>query len=229
MQMLDGFHAARCSAGSRSSSRTITWLRDMQMVAWAWDKQEGCQCSTLLFIYFPPSKLKRNAKSFSAACMTGSLSWRETALQNPESASGRSLYGSWKNTTTVWQCDGWKHTGPARRWKKRNLSAVPYAENGENVPACTFGKKRHDATQETFYWLKHSDLWHKRSRMFSTSAWWNFSWKRKRKINQMPINTVNQYPPPPVGLLDITLPESSKHHHAPFLCSVACLFQRVSW
>lgn len=103
MQMLDGFHAARCSAGSRSSGRTITWLRDMQMVAWAWDKQEGCKYSTLLFIFFPPSKLKRNAKSFSAACMTGSLSWWETALQNPESASGRSLDGSWKNSTGYWR------------------------------------------------------------------------------------------------------------------------------
>lgn len=46
-QMLDDWHAARCSAGSRS--RPGTWLRGMQMVAWAGEQQEGCKHSFFFF------------------------------------------------------------------------------------------------------------------------------------------------------------------------------------
>lgn len=37
-----------------------------------------------------------------------------------------------------------QHARPSRSWKKRNLSAVPHADDLEIVPACTFGTKGRD-------------------------------------------------------------------------------------
>lgn len=133
--MLDDFHAARRSAGSRSSSLTITWLRDVQMVAWIWDKQEGCKYPTLY--YFPPSKLKRNAKSFLAARRSGSLSCWEMTLQNPDLLKEGHCMAAGK-TAQQCDCDGWKHTGPSRRWKVK-LECGSCADNVQNVPKCIFG------------------------------------------------------------------------------------------
>lgn len=229
MQMLDDFHAARCSAGSRSSSRTITWLPDMQMVAWAWDKQEGCKFSTLLFIYFSPHQSLREMPKASQQ-----PAWLEVSAGGRRLCRIRNLLqeGHWMaagktaldTDTTVWQCDGWKHTGPARRWKKRNLRAVAHAVSGETVPSRTSGKKRHDGNSRNVLltWTFRPDVTKAAecSRLFMET-------KKENKPN------AHKYSKPApsflVGSLDLTLPESSKHHHATFLCSVACLFQHVSW
>lgn len=96
--------------------------------------------------------------------------------------------------TTVWGCDGWKHTGPPGAGKRETWVQFHVQTMEKMFPPAHLGRKGTVATQAMFYWLKHSDLmWHKHSRMFPTSAWWNFSWKRKRKINQMPVNTANQH------------------------------------
>lgn len=79
--------------------------------------------------------------------MPGSLSWRETDLQNPDPALGRFL--EWllekDSDTTSDPVMGGKARA-CRSWKKEKLERCStWGRSVENVPTCTFGTKGRDS------------------------------------------------------------------------------------